>query len=216
VQQVFPELVSTTSATALTPGGTLGLNYIGLIAPIVKAIQALEQEIASIETTVAGFAQNFTTHILTGDDVTANSELCVGGTCVTPHQFAAMVAAADQPSTPASAPTQPAGTSTTPTTSSTPPSAPPVIQINGDNPAHVMVGATYQDLGATITGPTDTDKILGLKYFLTGALVSNIVIDTSQVGTETIDYVATDPTGLIATSTRTVIIEALSARRRQQ
>jgi len=27
VQQVFPNLVSTTSATALTPGGTLGLNY---------------------------------------------------------------------------------------------------------------------------------------------------------------------------------------------
>jgi hypothetical protein len=35
---------------------------------------------------------------------------------------------------------------------------PPTIQINGDNPAHVTVGATYQDLGATITGPTDADK----------------------------------------------------------
>ena len=35
VQQVFPNLVSTTSATALTPNGTLGLNYLGLIAPIV-------------------------------------------------------------------------------------------------------------------------------------------------------------------------------------
>jgi hypothetical protein len=47
--------------------------------------------------------------------------------------------------------------------SSTPPSAsngqPPVIQINGDNPGHVSVGATYQDLDATITGPTDADKI---------------------------------------------------------
>ena len=41
VQQIFPELVSTTSATALTPDGTLGLNYIGLISPIVSAIQAL-------------------------------------------------------------------------------------------------------------------------------------------------------------------------------
>jgi Domain of unknown function (DUF5011) len=88
---------------------------------------------------------------------------------------------------------------------------PPTIQINGDNPAHVTVGATYQDLGATITGPTDADKNLGLKYFLNGALVSDIVIDTTQIVTDTIDYVATDPTGLTATSTRTVIIEALAS-----
>jgi hypothetical protein len=39
-----------------------------------------------------------------------------------------------------------------------------------------------------------------------GALVSNIVLDTSQVETDTIDYVATGQNGLTATSTRTVII----------
>jgi hypothetical protein len=83
---------------------------------------------------------------------------------------------------------------------------PPVIQINGDNPAHVSVGATYQDLGATITGPK-ADLNLGLKYFLNGQLVSDIVIDTTQVATDTIQYVATDPTGFTSTSTRTVIIE---------
>jgi hypothetical protein len=33
VQSLFPELVSTTSPTALTPDGTLTLNYVGLIAP---------------------------------------------------------------------------------------------------------------------------------------------------------------------------------------
>jgi hypothetical protein len=33
------------------------------------------------------------------------------------------------------------------------------------------------------------------------------VIDTSEVATDTIDYVATDDTGLTATSTRTVLIE---------
>jgi hypothetical protein len=36
----------------------------------------------------------------------------------------------------------------------------------------------------------------------------NIPIDTSQVATDTIDYVATDTWGNSATSTRTVIIEA--------
>ena len=60
VQQVFPQLVSTTSATALTPGGTLTLNYEGLIAPIVSAIQALDQQLTDLANTVAGFAQSFT------------------------------------------------------------------------------------------------------------------------------------------------------------
>jgi hypothetical protein len=60
----------------------------------------------------------------------------------------------------------------------------------------------YADLGATIVAP-DADKNLGLRYFLNGALVSDIVVDTSRVATDTIDYVATDPTGRIATSTQT-------------
>jgi hypothetical protein len=45
VQQVSPNLVATTSAAALTPDGTLGLNYLGLISPIVEAIQALSAEV---------------------------------------------------------------------------------------------------------------------------------------------------------------------------
>ena len=43
---------------------------------------------------------------------------------------------------------------------------------------------------------------------LNGTLVSNIVIDTTQMATDTIDYVATDTWGNTATSTRLVIIEA--------
>ena len=79
--------------------------------------------------------------------------------------------------------------------------------IAGANPAIIHVGESYADLGATIVAP-DPDKNLGLKYFLNGTLVSDIVIDTSKVATDTIDYVAADPTGLTSTSTRTVIIEA--------
>ena len=52
---------------------------------------------------------------------------------------------------------------------------------------------------------------LGYKTFLDGALVSNIVIDTSQVATDTIDYVTTDTWGNTATNTRTVITEAASS-----
>jgi uncharacterized protein YbcV (DUF1398 family) len=60
------------------------------------------------------------------------------------------------------------------------------------------------DTGSDHAGDTN----LGFKTFLNGTLVSNIAIDTSQVATDTIDYVATDTDGLTATSTRTVIIEA--------
>lgn len=94
---------------------------------------------------------------------------------------------------------------------STTPNTPPTITINGNNPAIIQVGNSYADLGATVsyTGQGQAgDPNLGLKYFLNGALVSNIVLDTSEVATDTIDYVATDTYGNTATSTRTVIVEA--------
>ncbi|MGO9594344.1 MAG: hypothetical protein ACLPZ0_11690 [Steroidobacteraceae bacterium] len=59
------------------------------------------------------------------------------------------------------------------------------------------------------TGPGQAgDTDLGITTFLNGMLVSNIVIDTSEVATDTIDCVATDENGLTAISARTVIIEA--------
>jgi hypothetical protein len=37
----------------------------------------------------------------------------------------------------------------------------------------------------------NVDKNLGLKTFLNGGLVSDIIVDTSAAATDTIDYVAT-------------------------
>jgi hypothetical protein len=71
----------------------------------------------------------------------------------------------------------------------------------------VRIVDTYNDLGATITGP-QADLNLGIRTFLNGAPANTIQIDTTQVATDTIQYVATDQAGLTATSTRTVIIEA--------
>jgi hypothetical protein len=48
------------------------------------------------------------------------------------------------------------------------------------------------------------------KTVLNGAPVSNIILDTSQAATDTINYVATDQAGLTATSTRTVIVSSLA------
>lgn len=205
VQRVFPDLVSTTSPTTLTPDGTLTLNYSGLVAPLVAAVQAVQNEIAAIENTIAGFAQNFTSERGTFTDA-----LCVGSTCVTPAQFQAMVAAANQS---AAAPTSPASSSSTPdsttSTSSEQASSPqaPVIAINGDNPAIIQVGASYTDLGASITGP-QADLNLGIKTFVNGLFASTIQLDTSAAATDTIGYVVTDQNGFTSTSTRTVFIEA--------
>jgi hypothetical protein len=218
VQQIFPNLVSTTSATALTPGGTLGLNYIGLISPIVSAIQALSSELSSIENAIAGFADSFTTtqltfvrgqgteiDVQTADVQTANVQtLCIGSTCITEAQLQALLAAAGQSG--ASTGSSDGSSSEDSEASDTP----PVIQINGDNPAIVQVGNTYNDLGATITGP-QADLNLGIETYLNGTLTSNIVIDTTQVATDTIAYVATDQSGLTSTSTRTIIIETAAA-----
>lgn len=45
------------------------------------------------------------------------------------------------------------------------------------------------------------------RTFINGVLSGNILIDTSQAATNTIDYVVTDQFGLTATSTRTVVIQ---------
>ena len=193
VLQIFPDLISTTSATALTPDGTLGLNYIGLISPIVSAIQALSGEVQSLVATVQGFAESFVSN-----RITASQELCVGSTCVTPAQFQAMVAAASQSPSLVPAATDTSEASTTPNT-------PPTITVNGDNPAVIDVGSDYSDLGATAADAEGHS--LDIDTFLNGVEVQTITLDTSEPATDTIDYVATDGDGLTATSTRTVIIE---------
>jgi hypothetical protein len=206
VQQIFPNLISTTSPTALTPDGTLSLNYIGLISPMVKAIQALSAEFTSLQNAISGFADSFTTDQLTFNRATGQ-ELCLqksDGTsaCVNGDQLAAVLANAGQTSSGQ-------GSSGPTSNDSQAADTPPIIQINGNNPAIVHVGDSYADLGATIEGPQQ-DLNLGIKTYLNGTLTSNIVIDTSAVATDTIDYVATDQSGLTATSTRTVIVEAPS------
>jgi hypothetical protein len=196
VQQIFPNLVSTTSATALTPDGTLGLNYMGLIAPLVEAVQTLSARLTSLEATVAGFANSFTTKKVTTEQLCFTDQ--TGQTCVTKSQIDQFLSG--KPSVQISAPTPPtiSGTST-----------PPPISIQGSNPATLNIGDTYIDLGALVHDNQGHD--LSYRTFINGALSGNILIDTSQAATDTIDYVATDTWGNTATSTRTVIVEAATS-----
>src|SRR5947207_6341577 len=55
------------------------------------------------------------------------------------------------------------------TSTSTTDNQPPLIKINGDNPAHIGVGGTYADLGATITGPQE-DLNLGIHLYIDNAV----------------------------------------------
>jgi Chaperone of endosialidase/Domain of unknown function (DUF5011) len=196
VEQVFPNLVSTTSATELTPDGTLGLNYLGLIAPLVEAVQTLSADlsslatrVSSLETAVAGFANSFHTQ-----------QLCVGSTCINQQQLADLLALEEQGQVQISAPTPPTISGTT---------TPPSISIQGNNPATINVGDAYTDLGAIVTDNQGHD--LSYRTFINGTLVSNILIDTSTIATDTIDYVAIDTWGNTATSTRTIIVESASS-----
>ncbi|MFA5942673.1 MAG: tail fiber domain-containing protein, partial [Candidatus Paceibacterota bacterium] len=49
VQGVFPNLVQATNATELTPGGTLTVNYTGLIAPMIRSIQELDARLRQLQ-----------------------------------------------------------------------------------------------------------------------------------------------------------------------
>jgi len=149
VQEQFPQLVSTTSPTALTPGGTLGLNYSGLIAPIVGAIKDIASISGDFETNLIAwlgaasngindlFAKNiYATNITTGQ-VNAH-KLCLDGTCITQAQLAAILAATHQ--SPAAAITT--QNSTSPITPSSNPSATTIL---------LMTASTTPSTGAATT-----------------------------------------------------------------
>jgi hypothetical protein len=70
---------------------------------------------------------------------------------------------------------------------------------NKSRPAIILVGDTYSDLGATITGP-QADLNLGIGTYVNGSPMNPIQLDTSTVATDTIVYVATNQNGLTSTN----------------
>jgi LysM repeat protein len=203
VQPILPEIVNIGDDS----NHTLGLTYTEFIPIIVKSIQQIASISDAFEANLVAWLGNASNGIgdLFAKNLYAQNQLCIDKSdgapvCITGDQLAAVLASANQSTgggSPASSNANPASTL-------------PVITVNGNNPAIVQVGDTYSDLGATITGP-QADLNLGIQTYLNGLLTSNIVIDTSQAATDTIDYVVTDGTGLAATSTRTVVIEAATS-----
>lgn len=182
----------------------------GMFGPVMRMVQSLSTEFTTLEATVEGFADSFTTKELTfnratGDELDVQT-LCIGSTCIDEAQLQALLANASASGDPSGAIDD---TVSADDLAADATDTPPVIALNGDNPAIVQVGATYQDLGATITGP-QLDLNLDIATYVNGSPMDPVLIDTSAAATDTIDYVVTDQNGLAATSTRTVIIEAVS------
>ena len=112
--------------------------------------------------------------------------------CVSGDQLAnALSGGSSQSQVQISSPTPPTISGTT---------TPPSINIQGNNPATINVGDTYTDLGAIVHDNQGHD--LSYRTFVNGVVSGNILIDTSQAATDTIDYVATDTWANTSTSTR--------------
>jgi len=196
------------------------VKYGQLTAVLAGAVQAQQQELDALTGTstasstpeMQSFAASFFYNLfskvtrwladatngigkLFAQEVHTNT-LCVKKTdgaevCITGDELAAILA----------------GTSTA-AQSSTAQSQPPIISVNGNNPASISIGATYNDLGAIIVGPQG-DLNLGLHAIVDGGATTTldqIVIGTTQPGTHTILYFATDQNGTTGYATRSVVV----------
>jgi Chaperone of endosialidase/Bacterial surface protein, Ig-like domain len=129
-----------------------------------------------------------------------------------PESVSSATSSATQSATSTTSAATPDSTTSTSSVQASSPQA-PQIQINGDNPATIQVGDTYNDLGAAITGPQQ-DLNLGIKVSVDGGATTTpdqVRIDTTQVGTHTILYSATDQNGLTSSATRKVQVQAASS-----
>ncbi len=83
----------------------------------------------------------------------------------------------------------------------------PVININGNNPSYIAIGAAYSDNGATASDNVDTN--LGVYAIVNGVDVgdiSNISLDTATSSEHEIIYYAVDQAGNRGEATRRVIV----------
>jgi hypothetical protein len=188
----FPFATSTASSTP-----SFATDFLNAIfAQITLWLSSASNGIHDVYATVF-HAQEVDTQLLCVSDSTGAK------TCITKAQLDALIAGAGA--------SQSAGSSSGASSSgSNAAPAAPVISINGNNPATIDVGAIYNDLGATITGPT-ADLNLGISASVDGGAtttLSSVAIDTSAAGTHTIVYSATDQNGLTSTATRTVNVVA--------
>lgn len=86
---------------------------------------------------------------------------------------------------------------------------PPTLQILGNNPARIMQGNTYSDLGVVVTDNVNRD--LGAQYYVNGKHVLEVQINTQEPGEWVIRYEATDQAGNKGYAERVVIVYEIPA-----
>ncbi|NNM83827.1 DUF5011 domain-containing protein, partial [Candidatus Parcubacteria bacterium] len=82
VQNVFPNLVTVTNPTPLTPDGTLTVNYDGFIAPMLRGIQQLDERTKFIQNAASStvFSVAATGDVSIGTTTASGGNLAVAGT----------------------------------------------------------------------------------------------------------------------------------------
>lgn len=78
------------------------------------------------------------------------------------------------------------------------------LQLLGNNPAVVPLGASYIDLGAVLLDPYNSN--VGVHIYMNGAEVSSPTIDTSTTTSYAIEYRATDRNGVTVVVRRIVLV----------
>ncbi|HEY4495732.1 MAG TPA: NYN domain-containing protein, partial [Candidatus Paceibacterota bacterium] len=154
----------------------------------------IERFMAKVLEYLASLGTKIAQGLLQVKKLVVDDELCIGSTCLTEAQLAALLQNAGNSS----------GRDETSSEGfvSGSPAIGPTITIQGNNPANVEVDASYVDLGVMARDSNGND--LSVRYFVNGASVTQISLDTSTSTIYTIDYSATDTNGLTATSTRVV------------
>lgn len=79
---------------------------------------------------------------------------------------------------------------------------PPTIEVLGDNPAYVLVGGAYTDLGAAATD--DSNGTLAISVSVNGTQVEKVVLDTATTTEFLIRYETEDAAGNSASAERVV------------
>lgn len=207
VQQAIPEAVGEGK------DGFLTLQDRPLIAAAINAIKEIASITGAFKANLIAWladAQNgierVVARVFKGQRAEVN-ELCVGSTCITEAQFAAVFGANANDNPPASGPAH--GNTSENLPPATTSAANVEIIVAGNNPATLNIGDAYADLGAVASSSDQSLIDLGIRTFYGGEEVTTVSIDTTQAGEHTIPYRVISAAGeILAEATRTVIVSA--------
>jgi hypothetical protein len=189
------ELIATQGSVTPVKPWTSAMN--GVSTGLKNAMSVMGEVVVQAYEGAQYFADGIFKRIFAGEIHT--DQLCVsdenGETCITKAQLDALIAGAGNSG----------GGSGGNGGGGNPDTEAPVITIVGNNPAHIYVGDTYADLGATVTD--NVDQNLSIILFVDDVEVSQVTIDTSVAGEHTVRYQSTDTAGNVGSATRTVVVD---------